>query len=150
MDFGKLEDNEGRNKGGTGLGLSICKQIIEQMGGSVEVKSKLGRGTDFIINLKIKTKVARVELDSSQKTVMKPLLEDITSVEKKPKLKLFLKMIEARPSNDDFQSLVRLESLSRKANEFKKIASQIYEDQYNMPECIFIKNNSNPHGIQQI
>ena len=28
MDFGKLEDKEGRNRGGTGLGLSICKQII--------------------------------------------------------------------------------------------------------------------------
>lgn len=33
MDFGKLDENENRNKGGTGLGLSICKQIIEQMGG---------------------------------------------------------------------------------------------------------------------
>ena len=29
MDFGKLSDDEGRNKSGTGLGLSICKQIIE-------------------------------------------------------------------------------------------------------------------------
>ena len=25
MDFGMLEDKEGRNKSGTGLGLSICK-----------------------------------------------------------------------------------------------------------------------------
>ena len=65
MDFGKLDDDEGRNKGGTGLGLSICKQIIEQMGGSVEVKSMVGRGTDFIINLKMKSKVAKVDLDAS-------------------------------------------------------------------------------------
>ena len=34
---------------GTGLGLSICKQIIEQMGGSVIVKSKVGAGSKFII-----------------------------------------------------------------------------------------------------
>ena len=39
------------NAKGTGLGLSICKQIIEQMGGSVDVKSTLGKGTQFIISL---------------------------------------------------------------------------------------------------
>jgi signal transduction histidine kinase len=54
IDFGKLEDTNGRNVSGTGLGLSICKQIIEQMGGSVSVKSNVGEGTDFIINIKTK------------------------------------------------------------------------------------------------
>jgi signal transduction histidine kinase len=34
-----------RNRQGTGLGLSICKNIIEQMGGSVEVKSEVNVGT---------------------------------------------------------------------------------------------------------
>jgi len=29
--------------------LSICKNIIEKMGGSVNVKSKLGKGSTFII-----------------------------------------------------------------------------------------------------
>jgi len=47
MDFGKLSENSERNKSGTGLGLSICKKIIEQMGGSVKVESKLGEGSTF-------------------------------------------------------------------------------------------------------
>lgn len=51
IDFSKLNNTE-RNKEGTGLGLSICKNIIEKMGGSVEVESQLGKGTSFIINLK--------------------------------------------------------------------------------------------------
>ena len=57
IDFSKLHENSSRNKGGTGLGLSICKKIIEQMGGKVEVESKLGVGTSFIINMKTRCKV---------------------------------------------------------------------------------------------
>ena len=36
---------------GTGLGLAVCKQIIENHGGSLVAKSKVGQGTSFIISL---------------------------------------------------------------------------------------------------
>ena len=51
IDFSKLHENSKRNAQGTGLGLSICKNIIEQMGGSVKVKSKVGQGSEFICNM---------------------------------------------------------------------------------------------------
>ena len=57
MDFGKLAESKKRNKAGTGLGLSICKKIIEQMGGSVSVESKVGVGTTFYINIKTQCKM---------------------------------------------------------------------------------------------
>ena len=41
------------NVKGTGLGLTICKQLIEQMGGDVNVKSKVGIGSKFIIDFKM-------------------------------------------------------------------------------------------------
>lgn len=38
---------------GTGLGLSICKEIIEGHGGNISVKSKIDKGTEFIIRLPV-------------------------------------------------------------------------------------------------
>jgi len=57
IDFGKLEEGSSRNRQGTGLGLSICKNIIERMGGSVSVKSTLGKGTEFKVIFKTKCRV---------------------------------------------------------------------------------------------
>jgi len=37
--------------GGSGLGLAICKSIIEAHGGTIEVKSRLGVGSEFIVRL---------------------------------------------------------------------------------------------------
>ncbi len=38
-NFAKLADTKGVNNQGTGLGLGICKNIIENMGGSVKIES---------------------------------------------------------------------------------------------------------------
>lgn len=48
--FYRVREHEMRTSG-TGLGLSICKQIIQGHGGRVEVKSKMGVGTVFMIYL---------------------------------------------------------------------------------------------------
>ncbi len=46
-DFGQATYENSRLYGGTGLGLSIVKKLIEQQGGSIQVKSKLGKGSAF-------------------------------------------------------------------------------------------------------
>lgn len=48
--FYRVREHETRATG-TGLGLSICKQIIQGHGGAIEIKSKLGVGTNIIIDL---------------------------------------------------------------------------------------------------
>ena len=39
---------------GTGLGMSITKNIVDMMGGTIDVKSKEGEGTETVVNLEFK------------------------------------------------------------------------------------------------
>ncbi len=49
--FYQVESGSNRSHGGTGLGLAICKQIIEEMGGTIVARSLMGVGTTFEVTL---------------------------------------------------------------------------------------------------
>lgn len=54
--FDHLFTTKGVGKG-TGLGLAIARQIVvEKHGGTIEVNSVLGEGTEFVISLPMKGK----------------------------------------------------------------------------------------------
>ena len=53
--FYRVEKSRTTDTGGTGLGLAIAKEIIESHGGTITIKSKLGMGTDIMIDLPIIT-----------------------------------------------------------------------------------------------
>ena len=48
--FYRVQASEGK-VAGTGLGLSICKEIVSGHGGTIEVKSKYGKGATFTIHI---------------------------------------------------------------------------------------------------
>ena len=49
--FYRVDKGRSRSMGGTGLGLAIVKHIVRSMDGMIEVHSKLGEGTEFLITL---------------------------------------------------------------------------------------------------
>jgi anti-sigma regulatory factor (Ser/Thr protein kinase) len=49
--FVRTDANKNRSIGGTGLGLPIVKQLVDLMGGSLEVESEYGKGSLFRVTL---------------------------------------------------------------------------------------------------
>ncbi len=50
--FTQIDDGRTRRYGGTGIGLIICKKILDLLGGSIKVESKVGSGSIFTFSLK--------------------------------------------------------------------------------------------------
>lgn len=49
--FEQIEDVMRANHGGAGLGLAICRELVNKMGGTIEVDSQVGKGSVFSFTL---------------------------------------------------------------------------------------------------
>ena len=52
--FYRVDKARTREMGGTGLGLSIAKEILDKNGGSIDIKSVVGKGTEVVIKIPTK------------------------------------------------------------------------------------------------
>jgi len=60
-EFYRVKTPETQNIPGTGLGLVICKRIVEELDGSIEVDSKEGEYTTFLVKLPAAEPMQEVE-----------------------------------------------------------------------------------------
>lgn len=73
--FTQVDGSITRKYGGTGLGLYVVKQIIELMGGHIEIESEKGKGSTFIftVNLQVEDsaegEAQEISIDDLKKTL---------------------------------------------------------------------------------
>lgn len=53
--FEQVDTKKNHKKEGTGLGLSISKQLVELMGGTIDVRSEYGKGSEFFFTIQQKS-----------------------------------------------------------------------------------------------
>lgn len=52
--FRRIEDDFSVELSGLGLGLAICKAYVEMLGGTIDVNSKVGEGSEFVFSIPLK------------------------------------------------------------------------------------------------
>lgn len=53
--FYRVDKSRSKQRGGTGLGLSIVKHIVGVMGGSIDISSEVGKGTEIRVEFNVKS-----------------------------------------------------------------------------------------------
>ena len=54
--FYRVDKARSREMGGNGLGLAIAQEIVNMHRGNISLSSELGKGTTFVVTLRVKVK----------------------------------------------------------------------------------------------
>jgi len=68
--FSQVDPSTTRQYGGTGLGLAISKQLVEMMGGTIGVDSKVGVGSTFSFELPLRVAAEQPALPARDQAVL--------------------------------------------------------------------------------
>ncbi len=86
QEFRQVDGSANRQYEGTGLGLAICKQLVKQMGGRIDFKSQLGKGSLFYFTLPLGDGSGRILKSQATDAAAVQLVKDLEQEKPQPSL----------------------------------------------------------------
>ncbi|QFR48761.1 response regulator [Sulfurimonas lithotrophica] len=109
--FSQEDNSTTRKYGGTGLGLSISYNLIKMMGGKLDVKSELNKGSEFYFSIPLETSDEQEDEKPKLSDIKKELEGNILLVEDNKANQMFIKVIFKKEkvtydiANDGFEAI---------------------------------------------
>lgn len=125
--FSQADESITRKFGGTGLGLTICRRLLLLMGGTVELRSELSKGTT--VEVLLPAPLAEPQQADDEQDVMRSSMVDQTvESNPNPQSKLTVLVVEDHPENQ-FVIKRQLQVLGHET--FQALTGQSGLDQFN-------------------
>ncbi|KAA8677776.1 quorum-sensing autoinducer 2 sensor kinase/phosphatase LuxQ [Vibrio gigantis] len=70
--FVQAEETTTREYGGTGLGLTIVKNLVDMLEGDIQVRSVIGQGSEFMIEIPVIVRAKPLLVDAKQQAEVEP------------------------------------------------------------------------------
>jgi len=137
MPFAQADSSLARRYGGTGLGLSITKQLVEMMGGHIQVKSRLNAGCVFTATIHLE------DQSNMNAEIMTEQLESVNEMEnvsidfardQVQKKNLRVLFVEDVPANQRIGGifLKKLNCMADFANDGAEAITKLTQKQYDL------------------
>lgn len=148
--FTQADSSISRRFGGSGLGTTISRQLAETMGGTIEVETELGQGSNFCVTLPLRVADQPVPQKQAEQAVQLPKLKLLIADDVEQNLQL-LRLILEREGHEVFSASNGQEVIELyQSDSFDLVLMDLHMPIIDgLQACATIRSNEQQHNLKR-